>query len=41
VATENNGTRLYGFDEKGVIVSKPLAENMTLAPDTSTRSSAI
>lgn len=36
VATENNGTRLYGFDEKGAIVSRPLAENLTLAPDTST-----
>jgi len=33
---ENNGTRLYDFDAEGKIVEKPLAENLDLAPDTST-----
>jgi len=36
VATENNGTRLYGFDERGVIQPKALAEHEDLAPDTTT-----
>ncbi len=36
VATENNGTRLYGFDSHGRIISKPLASNDDLAPDTAT-----
>jgi len=36
VATENNGTRLYGFDDRGVIQPKPLAEHEDLAPDTTT-----
>ena len=36
VSTENNGTRLYRFDEKGRIVSKPAAEFADLSPDTST-----
>jgi outer membrane protein assembly factor BamB len=36
VSTENNGTRLYGFDAKGRIGVDPLAENEDLAPDTST-----
>ena len=36
VSTENNGTRLYDFDEHGVIRPKPLAEHADLAPDAST-----
>jgi outer membrane protein assembly factor BamB len=36
VSTENNGTRLYGFDAKGRILPKPLARNADLAPDTAT-----
>ena len=36
VSTENNGTRLYGFDGAGRILPKPLALNEDLAPDTST-----
>ena len=36
VASENNGTRLYDFDEGGVIRQKPLAENADFAPDSST-----
>ncbi|MHC4735220.1 MAG: outer membrane protein assembly factor BamB family protein, partial [Planctomycetota bacterium] len=36
VATENNGCRLYGFDNSGKILNKPLAENLDLSPDSST-----
>jgi len=36
VATENNGTRLYDFDETGRIRPIPVARNPKLAPDTST-----
>jgi outer membrane protein assembly factor BamB/ABC-type phosphate/phosphonate transport system substrate-binding protein len=36
VTTENNGTRLYGFEADGQIKSDPLARNDDLAPDTST-----
>lgn len=36
LATENNGTRLYGFDDNGKIRKTPLARNDDLAPDTST-----
>jgi outer membrane protein assembly factor BamB/ABC-type phosphate/phosphonate transport system substrate-binding protein len=36
VATENNGCRLYGFDNSGKILSKPIAENLALSPDSST-----
>lgn len=36
VATENNGTRLYGFNKDGKIQPKPLARNLDLAPDSST-----
>lgn len=36
VTTENNGTRLYSFDEAGRIRPEPIAENHDLAPDTST-----
>ncbi len=36
VTTENNGARLYAFDDQGKIVPKPVAENLALAPDTST-----
>jgi len=36
VTTENNGTRLYGFDEQGNIKPAPLATNEDLAHDTST-----
>jgi len=36
VSTENNGTRLYGFDGAGKIAPQPLAVNEDLLPDTST-----
>ena len=36
VATENNGTRLYDFDQQGAIVRNPLAAFLDLAPDSST-----
>jgi len=36
VATENNGTRLYGFDEAGKIMPQPSGEYADLSPDTST-----
>jgi ABC-type phosphate/phosphonate transport system substrate-binding protein/outer membrane protein assembly factor BamB len=36
VATENNGTRLYGFDHNGQIRPVPVAQTRDLAPDTST-----
>jgi outer membrane protein assembly factor BamB len=36
VTTENNGTRLYGFDTGGRIQLTPLAVNEDLAPDTAT-----
>lgn len=36
VSTENNGTRLYRFDESGRIISKPAGEFADLAPDTVT-----
>ncbi len=36
IATENNGARLYDFDEQGRIHPIPVAENRKLAPDTST-----
>lgn len=35
VATENNGTRLYGFEKNGRIRTPPLAHNTELAPDCS------
>jgi ABC-type phosphate/phosphonate transport system substrate-binding protein/outer membrane protein assembly factor BamB len=34
VSTENNGTRLYRFDDSGRIISKPAAEFTDLAPTT-------
>jgi outer membrane protein assembly factor BamB len=34
VATENNGTRLFGFDSEGRLIDEPLAVNEDLAPDT-------
>jgi len=34
VCTENNGTRLYHFDETGRIIPKPVAEFPALAPTT-------
>ena len=34
VSTENNGTRLYRFDESGRIIAKPAAEFADLSPDT-------
>ncbi|MCA9172361.1 MAG: PQQ-like beta-propeller repeat protein [Planctomycetales bacterium] len=34
VSTENNGTRLYAFDEHGTINPTPIATNDQLAPDT-------
>jgi outer membrane protein assembly factor BamB len=36
VATENNGTRLYGFDADGKIIPTPLGEYADLSPDTTT-----
>ena len=36
VSTENNGTRMYGFDDTGRILPEPLAVNDDLAPDTHT-----
>lgn len=36
VTTENNGTRLYGFDSSGKIIPVPLAVNMELASETHT-----
>lgn len=36
VSTENNGTRLYRFDQLGKIVGEPAAVNEDLAPDTHT-----
>jgi outer membrane protein assembly factor BamB len=33
VSTENNGTRLYAFDNQGVIVAEPVATNLDLVPD--------
>jgi outer membrane protein assembly factor BamB len=36
VATENNGTRLYGFGNDGKILPAPLAQYADLAPDTAT-----
>jgi outer membrane protein assembly factor BamB len=36
VSTENNGTRLYAFNEDGRILSTPVAWNPNLKPDTST-----
>jgi hypothetical protein len=36
LSTENNGTRLYDFDDQGKIIPKPVAVNEDLAPDTST-----
>ena len=34
VSTENNGTRLYRFNESGRIIPKPVAEFADLSPDT-------
>ena len=36
VATENNGTRLYSFDEAGRIIPTPAADYQELSPDTVT-----
>jgi outer membrane protein assembly factor BamB len=36
VATENNGTRLYAFDDAGVIKPRPLGRHTDLGPDSST-----
>jgi outer membrane protein assembly factor BamB len=36
LATENNGTRLYHFDDSGRIIPEPVAHYDDLAPDTST-----
>lgn len=36
VTTENNGTRLYGFDVDGTIQPQPLLQNEDLSPDSST-----
>jgi ABC-type phosphate/phosphonate transport system substrate-binding protein/outer membrane protein assembly factor BamB len=36
LSSENNGTRLYEFDERGVIHPRPVAVHSELAPDAST-----
>ncbi len=36
LSTENNGTRLYRFDESGGIIPQPVATFAALAPDTTT-----
>ena len=36
VVSENNGTRLYDFDDNGRIKPEPLAQNLDLSPDSST-----
>ena len=36
VTTENNGTRMYAFDDTGGIIPEPIARRVDLAPDTST-----
>jgi outer membrane protein assembly factor BamB/ABC-type phosphate/phosphonate transport system substrate-binding protein len=36
ITTENNGTRLYAFEDGGKIVAEPVAQNDELAPDMST-----
>jgi len=36
VTTENNGTRLYEFDQRGRIRPRPIAQNLDLRPDSST-----
>lgn len=36
VTTENNGSRLYRFDQTGRIITEPVAINEDLAPDTHT-----
>lgn len=36
LASENNGTRIYDFDQSGSIRVKPLATNEELSPDSST-----
>jgi outer membrane protein assembly factor BamB/ABC-type phosphate/phosphonate transport system substrate-binding protein len=36
VSTENNGTRLYRFDDSGRIIPRPAGQDDGLAPDTST-----
>ena len=36
VATENNGTRMYGFDAAGHIIAEPIGSAADLAPDTAT-----
>ena len=36
LTTENNGSRLFGFDEAGKLLPEPLAVNQDLAPDTHT-----
>ena len=33
LTSENNGTRLYGFNEDGTIATEPIAVNMDLTPD--------
>ncbi len=34
VSTENNGTRMFGFTQDGIIVAEPVAQTMDLAPET-------
>lgn len=33
VSTENNGTRVYGFNSEGKIIASPLSSSLELAPD--------
>jgi len=33
VSTENNGTRVYGFDDRGMIIPEPEVKNEDLVPD--------
>ncbi len=36
ITTENNGTRMFEFDDNGIIIQKPVAVNSKLRPDMST-----
>jgi outer membrane protein assembly factor BamB len=36
IATENNGARIYRFNDRGAIDAEPVAENNSLVPDCET-----